>query len=58
VVGAVARDLVADEIGAAAVRDLNEVPDALHASATYRRQLGAVMVARAWRSAIKEATSV
>jgi carbon-monoxide dehydrogenase medium subunit len=57
-VGAVARDLVADEIGAAAVRDLDEVPAALHASASYRRHVGAVMVARAWRSAIKEAASV
>jgi carbon-monoxide dehydrogenase medium subunit len=49
-------DASAEEIGQLAVRDLDSVPDALHASAPYRRHVGAVIVARAWRSAIEEAT--
>jgi carbon-monoxide dehydrogenase medium subunit len=49
-------DASSEEIGQLALRDLDSVPDALHASATYRRHVGAVIVARAWRSAIEEAT--
>jgi aerobic carbon-monoxide dehydrogenase medium subunit len=37
------------------VRDLDEVPTALHASAGYRRRVAAVVVARAVRRAIEEA---
>jgi carbon-monoxide dehydrogenase medium subunit len=48
----------AEEIGEQAVRDLAEVPDALHASATYRRRVGAVVTARAWRAAFEEASRV
>ena len=35
--------------------DLESIPDDLHGSEKYRRRVGAVMVARAWTSAIEEA---
>jgi aerobic carbon-monoxide dehydrogenase medium subunit len=54
-IGSAPGDTAAEEVGEAAVRDLDSVPDALHASATYRRQVGAVVLARAWRAAIEEA---
>jgi carbon-monoxide dehydrogenase medium subunit len=44
-----------DEVGRLAVGDLNAVPTDLHGSAAYRRRVGAVMVARAWATASKEA---
>jgi carbon-monoxide dehydrogenase medium subunit len=55
-VGSAARDTPGEDIGQEAVSDLDEVPSALHASATYRRQVGAVVVARAWQAAMEEAT--
>lgn len=45
----------ANEIGELAVADLDSIPSDLHGSASYRRKVGAVMVARAWRRAIEEA---
>jgi len=56
VTGSAVRDVAVEEIGHDAVRDLDEVPTALHASAGYRRQVAAVIVARAVRRAIDEAT--
>jgi carbon-monoxide dehydrogenase medium subunit len=47
---------LASEIGAAAVAELDDVPDDLHGSAAYRKKVGAAMVAAAWRRAIREAT--
>jgi carbon-monoxide dehydrogenase medium subunit len=44
------------ELGQLAVGDLGSIPDDLHGSATYRARVGAVMVARAWTSASKEAS--
>jgi carbon-monoxide dehydrogenase medium subunit len=44
-----------DEIGRQALADLDEIPSALHASAGYRREVGAVVLARAWRRAMEEA---
>ena len=49
--------LDADAIGQAAVADLDAVPSDLHGTADYRRKVGAVMVARAWDKAVKEAAN-
>jgi carbon-monoxide dehydrogenase medium subunit len=49
--------LAADEVGALAVTDLDEVPTDLHGSAEYRKRVGAAMVARAWVEAMAEATN-
>ena len=43
------------ELGRLAVADLESVPDDLHGTETYRRRVGAVMVARAWAAASEEA---
>jgi carbon-monoxide dehydrogenase medium subunit len=48
--------LAADEVGALAVGDLDEVPSDLHGSADYRKRVGAAMVARAWAEATAEAS--
>ncbi|MGI5460816.1 FAD binding domain-containing protein [Streptomyces sp. CA-249302] len=45
----------ADEIGDLATADLDSIPSDLHGSAAYRRRVGAAMVARAWRRAVREA---
>jgi carbon-monoxide dehydrogenase medium subunit len=49
--------LAADEVGALAVADLDDIPADLHGSADYRKQVGAAMVTRAWGDAMKEATN-
>lgn len=49
--------LVAEEVGAMAVADLDDIPADLHGSAQYRRQVGAAMVARAWADAMTEAAN-
>ena len=54
-VGTSASDVNADEVGRAAVADLDDIPSDVHGSADYRRHVGAVMVARAWTKAIEEA---
>lgn len=54
--GGGADSLSAEEIGRGAIAELDSVPSDLHASADYRRHLGAVMVARAWQRAVKEAS--
>jgi carbon-monoxide dehydrogenase medium subunit len=48
-------EVVADELGRAAVADLDEVPADLHGSVAYRTRVGAAMVARAWTAASTEA---
>ena len=45
------------EVGRAAVADLDAVPSDLHGTASYRKKVGAAMVARAWENAVKEAAS-
>ncbi|OBF59267.1 carbon monoxide dehydrogenase [Mycobacterium sp. 852002-50816_SCH5313054-b] len=55
VVGKPVGELVAEDIGRAAMADLDEVPTDLQGSASYRTQVGATMVARAWSQAIDEA---
>ena len=47
----------ADEVGALAVADLDEVPSDLHGSSDYRKRVGAAMVARAWAEAMAEASN-
>ncbi len=48
-------DTSADELARRAIADLAEIPSDLHGSASYRRRVGAAMVARAWRAAIVQA---
>jgi carbon-monoxide dehydrogenase medium subunit len=54
-IGRPAVELDPGEIGDLAVAALDSVPSDLHGSAEYRRRVGSVMVARAWRSAREEA---
>jgi carbon-monoxide dehydrogenase medium subunit len=55
VVGKPVGELAAEDIGLAAMTDLDDVPTDLQGSAPYRTQVGATMVARAWGQAIDEA---
>jgi carbon-monoxide dehydrogenase medium subunit len=55
VVGAAVRDLDPEEVGRLAVADLARVPSDLHGSSAYRIRIGAVVVARAWSAARREA---
>jgi aerobic carbon-monoxide dehydrogenase medium subunit len=57
VAGIAASDIDPAEVGRAAVTDLDTVPSDLHGSASYRKKVGAAMVARAWEQAVKEAAS-
>jgi aerobic carbon-monoxide dehydrogenase medium subunit len=57
VAGIAASDIDPAEVGRAAVADLEAVPSDLHGSASYRKKVGAAMVARAWEQAVKEAAS-
>ena len=47
----------AEALGRAAVADLSAIPEDLNGSAAYRCRVGAVVVARAWASAVEEARS-
>jgi aerobic carbon-monoxide dehydrogenase medium subunit len=57
VAGIAASDIDPAEAGRAAVADLDAVPSDLHGSASYRKRVGAAMVARAWEQAVKGAAS-
>jgi carbon-monoxide dehydrogenase medium subunit len=57
VAGIAASEIDPAEVGRAAVADLDAVPSDLHGSASYRKKVGAAMVARAWEQAVKEAAS-
>jgi carbon-monoxide dehydrogenase medium subunit len=57
VIGARVADIVADDVGRAAMSRLESIPSDLHGSADYRARVGAVMVARAWERAVQEACS-
>ncbi|OBG27310.1 xanthine dehydrogenase family protein subunit M [Mycobacterium sp. E3198] len=57
VVGKPVGELVAEDIGRAAMADLDDVPTDLQGSASYRTQVGATMVERAWNEAIQEAAN-
>lgn len=56
ITGRPAGDISAEEIGQLALTGLEDIPSDLQGSATYRAKVGATMVARAWTSAITEAT--
>jgi carbon-monoxide dehydrogenase medium subunit len=56
-IGVRAGDIDPEEIGRAAVTDLDSVPSDLHGTADYRKKVGAAMVARAWKKAVKEAAN-
>lgn len=55
--GSAGDGVAAGEIGQSAVSDLPAVPSDLHASASYRKRVGAAMVTAAWQRAIGEALS-
>jgi len=57
VAGIAASDIDPAEVGRAAVTGLDAVPSDLHGSASYRKKVGAAIVARAWEQAVKEAAS-
>jgi carbon-monoxide dehydrogenase medium subunit len=57
IAGIAASDIDPAEVGRAAVADLDAVPSDLHGTASYRKKVGAAMVARAWEQAVKEAAS-
>ncbi|WP_055400494.1 MULTISPECIES: xanthine dehydrogenase family protein subunit M [unclassified Mycobacterium] len=54
-VGRPADELVDDEIGQAAMSGLDDIPNDLQGSASYRSKVGATMATRAWTRAIAEA---
>ncbi|WP_459546508.1 FAD binding domain-containing protein [Nocardia sp. X0981] len=56
-IGRVAAEIDAKEIGRAATTALHAVPSDIHGDADYRRRIGAVMVARAWARAVEEASN-
>jgi carbon-monoxide dehydrogenase medium subunit len=53
--GAHVDDVDADETGRLAMAQLESIPSDLHGSDGYRRQVGAAVVAKAWRRAVEEA---
>jgi carbon-monoxide dehydrogenase medium subunit len=55
-IGSPVADVVAADIGHTAMSALESVPSDVHGPAEYRKQVGAVMVARAWQQAIREAS--
>ena len=55
VVGGTLTDFVPDDLGRFAMSGLESVPSDLHGSAESRKQVGAAMVARAWKAATAEA---
>jgi len=54
--GATVAEINADDVGNLAMSTLESVPSDAHGTAQYRTRVGAVMVARAWRRALEEAT--
>ena len=56
VVGKPVGEVSPDEIGRIAMTGLDDIPEDLQGSASYRRQVGAAMTARAWTEATREAT--
>ena len=57
VIGKPVGELVAEEIGRAAMIGLDDVPTDLQGSASYRTKVGATMAARAWTQAVAEAVA-
>ncbi|MBO0852643.1 MAG: xanthine dehydrogenase family protein subunit M [Nocardia sp.] len=50
-----AEEITDQEVGAAATDGLTSISTDVHGSAEYRRRVGATMVRRAWRTALREA---
>jgi len=57
VIGKPVNEVTPEEIGQAAMTELDDIPADLQGSASYRTQLGAAMTARAWAQAVQEAVS-
>ena len=57
VTGLAVGDVTAEEVGRLALSGIDDIPSDLQGSASYRAKVGATMVARAWSSAITEATN-
>jgi carbon-monoxide dehydrogenase medium subunit len=57
VVGRPVGDIKPDEVGALTIGALDDIPADLQGSAAYRARVGAIMVARAWESAVAEASN-
>jgi CO/xanthine dehydrogenase FAD-binding subunit len=57
VIGKPVGELVAEEIGRAAMTGLDDIPTDLQGSASYRTRVGAAMAARAWTQAVAEAVA-
>lgn len=55
IVGKPVSELVAEEIGQAAMTGLDDIPTDLQGSESYRTRVGAAMAARAWTQAVQEA---
>jgi aerobic carbon-monoxide dehydrogenase medium subunit len=55
VLGRTAGEIDGGDMGRSAISGLDSIPSDLHGSENYRRQLGAVMVERAWTKAVEEA---
>ncbi|MEU5880524.1 FAD binding domain-containing protein [Spirillospora sp. NPDC047279] len=53
--GSPSGDVTPEDVGRTAMAELESVPADLHASAGYRRHIGAAVVARAWHRAVQEA---
>ena len=54
-IGSGITDIAAEELGQTVASALESVRSDLHASADYRKQVGAAMVAAAWQRARQEA---
>ncbi len=54
IIGKPVGELVAEDIGEAAMSGLDDIPSDLQGSASYRTKVGAAMTARAWGQAIEE----
>jgi aerobic carbon-monoxide dehydrogenase medium subunit len=55
IIGRPVTDITAEEFGRLALSDFGDIPADLQGSPSYRRRVGAAMVARAWTDAITEA---
>lgn len=57
VIGRPVSEITPEDVGAAAMAGLDEIPSDLQGSASYRTRVGAAMTARAWSEAVSEATT-
>ncbi|OBF24474.1 carbon monoxide dehydrogenase [Mycobacterium kubicae] len=55
VIGQPVSEVVAEDVGQAAMSGLDDIPTNLQGSASYRARVGATMTARAWTEAVNEA---